>query len=84
MDIIFLAKTSMLMVIQLSTPPLVAAIVAGVLISLVQTVFSIQDQTLPFTVKLVSVASILAATGGWIGSSLIGLVETVFTMMPDI
>lgn len=72
------------MVVELSTPPLIAAIVAGVLISLLQTVFSVQDQTLPFTVKLVAVAFILSSSGHWIVGSIIELAEIVFKMVPDV
>lgn len=72
------------MVIQLSWPPLIAAIVAGVLISLLQTLFSVQDQTLPFTVKLVAVAAILLATGGWIMSSITEFANLIFANIADL
>jgi type III secretion protein S len=66
------------MILMLSGPPLIAAIASGVLISLIQTLVQVQDQTLPFSVKLVCVAAVLSMTGGWIGSELIGLTNTVF------
>lgn len=72
------------MVVQLSAPPLIAAIVAGVLVSLIQTLFSIQDQTLPFTVKLLAVAAMMIASGGWMVSSLLELSELIFSGIPDL
>lgn len=84
MDILHITKTSLLMVVQLSMPPLIAAIVAGVIISLLQTLLSIQDQTLPFTVKLLAVASILISTGGWVMSSVLELANLVFNSIPDL
>jgi len=84
MDILHFTKVALLMVIELSFPPLIAAIVAGVLISLLQTLFSIQDQTLPFTVKLVAGATILSATGGWIMSSILEFTNLIFFSIADI
>jgi type III secretion protein S len=83
-DLVLIFKLSLLMVLKLSMPPLIAAIVSGVLISLVQTLFQIQDQTLPFAIKLVSVGVVLAMMGGWIGSELMELSATIFRMIPDV
>ena len=83
-DIILLFKTSLLLVIKLSAPPLIAAIVSGVLISLIQTLFQVQDQTLPFAVKLISVAVVLSMMGGWIGSEISELMGLIFRYIPDV
>lgn len=77
-DLLLLMKMSFVLVIKLSMPPLIAAIVSGVLVSLIQTLFQIQDQTLPFAIKLVSVGAILAMTGPWIGSEIIELTSMIF------
>ncbi|MBX2847819.1 MAG: type III secretion system export apparatus subunit SctS [Acidiferrobacterales bacterium] len=77
-DIFYLFKTSLMLVIMLSAIPLIAAIILGVLISLVQTLFQVQDQTLPFAVKLVVVATVLASSGSWIGSEILQLSSAVF------
>lgn len=81
MEILTVLKTALIMVLMLSAPPLITAVVSGVLISLVQTLVQVQDQTLPFSVKLICVAAILAATGGWIGSELISLSDIVFSQI---
>jgi type III secretion protein S len=83
-DLILIFKLSLLMVLKLSMPPLIAAIVSGVLISLAQTLFQIQDQTLPFAIKLISVGAVLAMSGGWIGSELLELSATVYRLIPDV
>ena len=84
MDFLHLTKASLLLVIQLSMPPLIAAIISGVMISLIQTLFSVQDQTLPFTVKLLAVAAILLSTGGWMMSNVVDLAGLVFSGVADI
>ncbi len=70
--------------IKLSALPLIAAIIFGVLISLLQTLFQIQDQTLPFAVKLVTVAVVLASSSSWIASEMLQLSSAVFQFIPDV
>ncbi|NDL63382.1 type III secretion system export apparatus subunit SctS [Acerihabitans arboris] len=84
MDILNLFRQGMLMVVILSAPPLIVAVVVGVIISLLQAVLQLQDQTLPFSIKLVAVGVTLALTGRWIGVELIGLAQTAFTLMETV
>jgi type III secretion protein S len=83
-DILPLFQKGMLMVVWLSMPPLVMAVIAGVLISLVQTVLSIQDQAMPFAVKLLAVGLTLALMGRWIGVELLTLGEQAFSSIATI
>ena len=80
MDPVLLFKQGMLLVVVLSAPPLLVAVVVGVLTSLVQALMQVQDQTLPFGIKLVAVGVTLALTGRWIGVELIQLVNLTFDM----
>ena len=80
MEPIVLFKQGMLLVVVLSAPPLIVAVVVGVLTSLVQALMQVQDQTLPFGIKLVAVGVTLALTGRWIGVELIQLVNLTFDM----
>ena len=80
MDPILLFKQGMLLVVVLSAPPLIVAVVVGVLTSLVQALMQIQDQTLLFGIKLVAVGITLALTGRWIGVELIQLINLTFDM----
>ena len=81
MDPIVLFKQGMLLVVVLSAPPLIVAVVVGVLVSLVQALMQIQDQTLPFGIKLVAVGVTLIQTGRWIGVELIQLINLTFEMI---
>ena len=80
MDPIMLFKQGMLLVVVLSAPPLIVAVVVGVLTSLIQALMQIQDQTLPFGIKLVAVGITLALTGRWIGVELMQLTYLTFDM----
>ncbi len=61
------------LIIILSAPPLIISTVLGVLVSIVQALTSIQEQTVGYVVKLVAVGVVLALTGRWVGSELIVL-----------
>ncbi len=75
-------KLALMLVVYLSIPPLLVALLAGVVMSIIQTVLQIQDQTLPFVVKLFSVGATLALCGGWIGSEIIQLAAQAFALVP--
>ena len=81
MEPIVLFKQGMLLVVVLSAPPLIVAVVVGVLTSLVQALMQIQDQTLPFGIKLVAVGVTLILTGRWIGVELIQLINLTFELI---
>ena len=81
MEPIVLFKQGMLLVVVLSAPPLIVAVVVGVMTSLVQALMQVQDQTLPFGVKLVAVGITLILTGRWIGVELIQLINMTFDMI---
>ena len=80
MEPIVMFKQGMLLVVVLSAPPLIVAVVVGVLTSLMQALMQVQDQTLPFGIKLVAVGITLALTGRWIGVELIQLINLTFDM----
>lgn len=81
MEPIVLFKQGMLLVVVLSAPPLIVAVVIGVMTSLVQALMQVQDQTLPFGIKLVAVGITLIMTGRWIGVELIQLINLTFDMI---
>ncbi|UQY44682.1 type III secretion system export apparatus subunit SctS [Erwinia sp. PK3-005] len=81
MEILTFFRQAMLLVVLLSAPPLIVAVLVGMVISLVQAAMQLQDQTLPFCLKLVAVGITLAMTGRWVGVELIQLTQNAFAMM---
>ena len=81
MEPIVLFNQGMLLVVVLTAPPLIVAVIVGVLTSLIQALMQIQDQTLPFGVKLVAVGVTLVVTGRWIGLELVQLINLTFDMI---
>lgn len=70
--------------VLLSAPPLIAATLFGLIVSVLQAVTQIQDQTLAYVVKLIAVSVTLAAVGRWFGSELMQLVGLAFDMIPSV
>ena len=63
--ILELAKRTLEMILYLSAPLLIVAIVIGVVISLIQTVTSIQDSTLAFAPRLVGMFVVFGIIFSW-------------------
>lgn len=52
-------------------PPLVTALLIGLAISIVQAITSIQEQTLTFVPKIVTMALVMAVLGNWMLRTLV-------------
>lgn len=70
-QILHLTKEAMLLVLLVSLPPIVVASVLGVLVSLVQAITQVQEQTLSFAIKLLGVVMTLVVTASWFGRELL-------------
>lgn len=60
-----LLVTSLVTIIKAAAPMLLVSLVVGLVISILQTVTSIQEQTLTFVPKLLAVFLVLMLTGNW-------------------
>jgi flagellar biosynthetic protein FliQ len=68
--IIDIARQAVYLVLKASAPMLIASLVVGLIVSILQTVTSIQEQTLSFVPKLIAVFLVLILAGSWILNSL--------------
>lgn len=75
-------QQAMLSSLLMSAPPLAIATVLGLLVSLVMTVFQLQEQTLSFMVKLVAVSATLVLIGPWIGQEILQLLLRAIDLIP--
>ena len=57
---------------------LLVSLVVGLVISILQTVTSIQEQTLTFVPKLISIFLVLMIAGNWILTSIVEYMEYLF------
>ncbi|NLC19556.1 MAG: flagellar biosynthesis protein FliQ [Clostridiales bacterium] len=68
--IIDIARRALYIVLKTAAPMLLASLLVGLIISILQTVTSIQEQTLTFVPKLIAVFLVIMLFGGWIFNSL--------------
>ena len=63
--ILDVAREAFMTIIITSAPPLLVSLVIGLIVSIFQTVTSIQEQTLTFVPKIIAVFLTLMLLGGW-------------------
>lgn len=76
-EVIMIAKDALYTIIVTSLPVLLISLVIGLVISVFQTVTSIQEQTMTFVPKIIGIFLGLMLFGGWI-------LETIVTYMTDL
>ncbi|KXG81870.1 MULTISPECIES: type III secretion system export apparatus subunit SctS [Pseudomonas] len=69
-EVLHFATQSLWLVLVLSLPTVLMAALVGTLVSLVQALTQVQEQTLGFVAKLVAVVVTLFVTADWMGSEL--------------
>lgn len=70
---------ALILVFQLSMPPILVAAIVGLLVGLLQALTQIQDQTLPQAIKLVAVGVVIMITGAALSSQLMAFTIDVFS-----
>ena len=73
-----LTHKALVLILLLSLPPIITAAVVGVLVSLVQAVTQIQDQTLSFAFRLIAVVVTLLITARWLGDQVLIFTADIF------
>lgn len=69
---------AMALILWMSMPAILVATVVGVVVCLVQALTQIQDQTLPFGIKLVAVFVTLILTVRWVGGEILNFSILIF------
>ena len=76
-DILDIAREMIFTVIRCSMPLLLVSLIVGLVISIFQTITSIQEQTLTFVPKLLAIFLALLLLGGWIMGSCVEFLENM-------
>ena len=72
------AKMCLMLVLRLSLIPIAVATLIGLIVSLLQALTQIQEQTLGFAVKLIAISLTLLVCASWMGSSLLLYTQDIF------
>jgi flagellar biosynthetic protein FliQ len=77
-----IAKQTLFLVLILTGPPVLTAMLVGLTISILQATTQIQEQTLTFVPKLVGVVAILAISGPWMLAQLVAFTSSIYDAIP--
>jgi flagellar biosynthetic protein FliQ len=72
------------LILIVSAPMLVSALVVGLIISVIQATTQIQEQTLSFVPKIIATFVSVMIAGPWIGSSIAKFATQIFMTLPRI
>lgn len=75
-----LVRQALIITLKISAPVLGAGIVVGLVISIFQSVTSIQDQTLATVPKIIAMVIVVVLLASWIAQRLIEYAATLFNV----
>lgn len=82
-DVIDITAQAVWLILKCSAPMLLSSMVVGLIISIFQTVTSIQEQTLTFVPKLIVILLVVLICGDWIINNIIMFMEDLFSRFND-
>ena len=77
-------REGLVLAILLSAPPLLASLLCGFVVGIVQTATQVQDQTLAFVPKLVGVSVVFLLALPWILQLLVKYTTELFRSLPSL
>lgn len=78
-DVINIARNTLWVIIETSMPLLLVSMIVGLIISLFQTLTSIQEQTLTFVPKLLAIFVALMIMGSWILNTIVHYMDQLWS-----
>jgi len=78
-DVTAIAEEAIFTIIKCSAPLLLISLVVGLIVSVFQTVTSIQEQTLTFVPKVLAIFLMLMLTGHWIMNNMVEFMTVLWT-----
>jgi flagellar biosynthetic protein FliQ len=82
-DIVRFLRGGILEVLLLASPLLLAALIVGLVVAILQATTSIQEQTLTFVPKIAAILLMLFLLGGWMFSQLADYTVQLFKLIPE-
>lgn len=80
--VLSLARQALEVTLMLAAPPLIGALITGLLVSVFQAATQINEMTLTFIPKLVAIFVMLVLLGPWMLTILLGYVRELLTGIP--
>ncbi len=79
-----IATNTMEAAAKLAAPVLLTSLAVGLLIGLIQSATQLQEPTLAFVPKFLSVGLVLLLTGSWMMQSMVSFTNEIFAMIPQL
>lgn len=79
-----LAQEGVLQLLMIAGPLLLVSVLVGLVISVLQAVTSIQEQTLTFVPKIFAVLGAALLLGPWLGGSMLDFTRRLFEQIPGL
>lgn len=76
--VVDIAREALWLIIKCAAPLLLVSLLVGLIVSIFQTVTSIQEQTLSFIPKILSIFITLMLCGGWIMDNIVTFMTHLF------
>lgn len=83
-QVLSLSGNALLLIVLLSAPMLLSALVVGLIISILQATTQIQEQTLSFVPKIIATFLAMLVCGTWIASTLGAFTLKIFEYVANI
>ena len=77
-NILFIGNSALIVVLKLTAVPIAFATVVGIIVGLFQTIMQIQEQTLPFGLKMIAVFASIFMLIEWFSSELMNFATQAF------
>ena len=77
-----LGRQALELTLMVSAPPLLAALIIGLVVSIFQAATQINEMTLSFIPKLLGMFLVLIITGPWMVSMLVDYIQRLFSGIP--
>jgi flagellar biosynthetic protein FliQ len=81
-SVLTIAQQALIVTLLLAAPPLLAALITGLIVSVFQAATQINEMTLSFIPKLVAIFVVLVLFGPWMLGIVLDYIRELFTNIP--
>lgn len=79
-NVLFIGNSALLVVLKLTAVPIAFATIVGIIVGLFQTIMQIQEQTLPFGLKMLAVFASIFMMMEWFSAEMMNFATQAFYM----
>ena len=83
-SVMVMGQDALRVALALAAPLLIAALISGLAISLLQAATQINEQTLSFIPKILAVVATIVVAGPWMLNLILDYMRTLFSNLPNI